>query len=32
LIAGNVVRNHAACRSRSARARRLRGRCTEKPS
>lgn len=32
LIAGNVVRSHAACRSRSARARRLRGRCTEKPS
>jgi hypothetical protein len=32
LIAGNVVRSHAACRSRSARARRLRGRCTENPS
>jgi hypothetical protein len=32
LMAGNVVRSHAACRSRSARASRLRGRCTEKPS
>lgn len=32
LIAGNFVRSQAACRSRSARARRLRGRCTEKPS
>lgn len=32
LIAGNVVRSQNACRSRSARASRLRGRCTEKPS
>jgi hypothetical protein len=32
LIAGNVVLNHSACRARSARANRLRGLCTEKPS
>ena len=32
LIAGNVVLNHSACRARSARASRLRGLCTEKPS
>jgi len=32
LIAGKRTRSHAACCSRSARASRLRGRCTEKPS
>jgi hypothetical protein len=32
LIAGKVSRNHVAWRARSARARRLRGRCTENPS
>jgi hypothetical protein len=32
LIAGKVSRNHVAWRARSARASRLRGRCTEKPS
>jgi hypothetical protein len=32
LIAGRLVRSHAACFLRSARASRLRGRCTEKPS
>lgn len=32
LIAGSVVRSQYAWRSRSARASRLRGRCTEKPS
>lgn len=32
LIAGKVVRNQLAWRSTSARARRLRGRCTEKPN
>lgn len=32
LIAGNVRRSHVACLLRSARASRLRGRCTEKPS
>ena len=32
LIEGNDVRSHAACLSRSARASRFRGRCTENPS
>ena len=32
LIAGKRVRSQAACRSRSARASRFLGRCTEKPS
>ena len=32
LMAGNVVRSQTCCAWRSARASRLRGRCTEKPS
>ena len=32
LIAGNLTRLHAACWARSAFAKRLRGRCSEKPS